>query len=239
MAQRFARSVVIEERSIAGIFARKFTGIGANVYLDQLATECRDDPGEDDELWATLRRVVTRLGRLWVAAPVTAAPVLVYGDLKPEHVVFEHHAISSDHPVFIDPGISCAPATVDAAKLVSRIILLLVGFQPLGLEVIGDGLAVFVDDQAQALLAVARREWLRELLLLWLMDTVNILTTYLSAPAGLPLPRHAEAAMRRVRTVSALVERISGELAAGTDPQIVWHHGLVDPVDHARLPTAA
>lgn len=235
VAQRFSRSVAIEERSVAGTFARKFTGIGASVYLDQLAAECRDDP----ELWATLRRVVTRLGRLWAAAPVAAAPVLVYGDLKPEHVVFEHHAISSDRPVFIDPGMSHAPVTVDAAKLVSRVILLLIGFQPPGIEVIGDGLGVFVNDQAQALSAVAGREWLRELLLLWLMDTVNILTTYLSAPAGLPLPWHAKAVLCQARTVSALVERVSGELAAGTDPLIIWHHGLVDAIDYTRLPTTA
>ncbi|MGH3850364.1 MAG: phosphotransferase, partial [Pseudonocardiaceae bacterium] len=122
MARRFARSVAIKERGIAGIFARKFTGIGANVYLDQLVAEWPDHPGERDELRAVLRRVVTRLGRLWAVTPETAGPVLVYGDLKPEHVVFEHHAVASDRPVFIDPGMSCARATVDAAKLVSRTI---------------------------------------------------------------------------------------------------------------------
>lgn len=230
---------MIEERGIAGTFARKFAGIGANVYRDRFATEWRDYPGERDELWAALGRVVTRLGRLWAAMPETAGPVLVYGDLKPEHVVFEHHAVASDRPVFIDPGMSCARATVDAAKLVSRTILLLVGFQPLSIDAIGGGLAAFVDNQTQTLSPAARREWFGELILLWLMDTVNIFTTYLSAPAGLPLPAHAEAALSQVRTVLLLVEKVSVELAAGTDPQRVWRLGLLDVAARTRLVATA
>jgi hypothetical protein len=232
-AQRFARSVGIKERSIAGTFIRKFGGIGADVYLDQLAAEwC-----ERDELTAVLRRVVARLGRLWVTVPTTTASVLVYGDLKPEHVIFERDAVASDPPMFIDPGMSCARITVDAAKLVSRTILLMIGVQQVNgtATAIGDGLAAFVDDRTHALPATARGEWLRELVLLWLMDTVNILTTYLSAPVGLPLPAHAEAALSQVRTLWALVDRVSVELAAGTDPQIVWRLGLVEAVGHARL----
>lgn len=178
---------------------------------------------------------MTRLGRLWAATPETAGPVLVYGDLKPEHVVFEHHAVASDRPVFIDPGMSCARATVDAAKLVSRTILLLISLKPLCIDAIRDGLAAFVDDQTQTLSAALRREWLGEMVLLWLMDTVNILTTYLLAPAGLPLPEHAEAALSQVGTVLALVDKASVELASGTDPQRVWRRGLLDAAAHTRL----
>ncbi|MGH3830284.1 MAG: phosphotransferase [Pseudonocardiaceae bacterium] len=210
-----------------------------NVYLDQLAAEWRDYPGERDELRAALRRVVTRLGRLRAATPETAGPVLVHGDLKPDHVVFEHHAVASDRPVFIDPGMSCARATVDAAKLVSRTILLLIGFKALCIDEISDGLAAFVDNQIQTLSAAVRREWLGELVLLWLMDTVNILTTYLSAPAGLPLSAHAEAALSQVGTVLSLVEKASVELAAGTDPQRVWRLGLLDAAAHTRLAATA
>lgn len=239
MVQRFARSVAIEERSIEGTFVRKFTGTGANVCLDQLAVEWRDQPGEHNDVIVLLRRVVTRLGRLWVAPPAAKASVLVYGDLKPDHVVFEHHAVASERPVFIDPGMSCARVTVDAAKLASRTILLLIGLRPLVSKAIGDGLAAFVDDQIQVLPAMARRDWLRELVLLWLMDTVNILTTYLSAPAGLPLPAHAKAALSQVQTVGAVVDKVSVELAAGADPQSVWRLGLGDAVGHARLPVTA
>ncbi|MGH3766857.1 MAG: phosphotransferase [Pseudonocardiaceae bacterium] len=231
--------MAIGERSIMETFARKFTGIGADVYLNQLAAEWRDRRGERNELWAALRRVVNRLNRLRTAMVVTAAPVLVYGDLKPEHVVFERHTVASDRPMFIDPGMSCARPTVDSAKLVSRTILLLIGFQSLCAEAIGDGLAAFVDDRTRDLPTGARQEWLRELLVLWLMDTVNILTTYLSAPRGLPLPRHAEVALSQARIVSALMEKVSAELVAGLDPELVWSIGLADAVGRARLVTTA
>ncbi|MGH4001105.1 MAG: phosphotransferase [Pseudonocardiaceae bacterium] len=233
VAQRFNRSASIEERSTEGTFVRKFTGIGANAYLDRVATERHDDPGKYDDLITLLRRVVTRLARLSAMPPVTMASVLVYGDLKPEHIFFEHNTIASDGPVFIDPGLMRARATVDAAKLVSRTILLLIGFRPFSSKAIGDGLAAFVDDQIHALPAIARREWLRELVLLWLMDTVNILTTYLSAPASLPLPAHATAALSQAQTVGALLDKVSVEVAAGADPQSVWHLGLGDAVGHA------
>lgn len=201
VAQRFNRSVSIEERSIEGTFVRKFTDIGTSVYLDRLVAEWHAGPGKHDDLVALLRRVVTRLARLPAMPPATVASVLVYGDLKPEHVLFEYHAVASDRPVFIDPGLLRARDTVDAAKLVSRTILLLIGFRPRSSKAIGDGLAAFVDDQIQALPAIARREWLCELMLLWLMDTVNILTTYLSAPAELSLPAHARAALSQAQTV--------------------------------------
>lgn len=178
---------------------------------------------------------MTRLRRLSARPPATVASVLVYGDLKPEHIVFEHHAIAAERPVFIDPGLMHARATVDAAKLVSRTILLLIGFRPLTSTAIGNGLAAFVDNQTQVLPAMARREWLHELVLLWLMDTVNILTTYLSAPAGLPPPAHAKAALSQVQTVGALVDKVSVEMAAGADPQSVWRLGLGDAVGPAFL----
>jgi hypothetical protein len=237
--QRFTRSLAIEERSVTGIFARKFRGIGANVYFDQVAAEWPHHPGEYDELWGMLRRAVIRLGRRQGTRPVTVAPVLVYGDLKPEHVLFENYAIASARPVFIDPGMSQARPTVDAAKLISRTILLLIGLQPISVKAIGDGLASFVEDQTQALPAAARREWLRELVLLWLMDTVNILTTYLSAPAGLPLPAPAEAVLSQARTVGALLDTVSAELTAGADPQSVWRLGLAAAVGHAQLTATA
>lgn len=233
VAQGLTRSVAIEERSIEGTFGRKFTGLGASVYLDQLTAQWQDDSGEHADVIAPLRRVVARLRRLPAMPPATVASVLVYGDLKPEHIMFEDHAVASERPVFIDPGLMRARATVDAAKLVSRTILLLISFRPLNGKAIADGLAAFVDDQIQALPAMARQEWLRELVLLWLMDTVNILTTYLSAPAGLPLPAHARAALSQAQTVGTLVDSVSVEVAAGADPQSSWRLGLGDAVRHA------
>lgn len=220
---------------------RKFTGAGAPGYLDRLETQLRNHPGERGHLVAVLRRAVARLGRLWVTTPATPASVLVYGDLKPEHVIFEYGALASERPVFIDPGMSCGRLTVDVAKLVSRTILLMIGARAQNgtVKAIGDGLVTFVDDQTQALPATARREWLGELVLLWLMDTVNVLTTYMSAPAELPLPAHARAAVSQAWSLWALVDKVSVELAAGTDPQRVWRLGVDDVVGHARLAVTA
>lgn len=183
VVQRFARSAEIEERSIPVTFTRKFASTAANI----------------DPLPAALAPLVAvaRLSRMWATASGTGSLALVYGDLKPEHVLFQHHAVASDRPVFLDPGMSCARVTVDAAKLVSRIVLLLTDVRSCSSQVIADGLAAFVDDQTQVLSAAARREWFYELVLLWLMDTVNILSSYLAAPAGLPLPAHAMAAFLR------------------------------------------
>ena len=50
------------------------------------------------------------------------------------------------------------------------------------------GVSAFAGARTDVLPARVRRSWLRELLVLWLMDSVNILTTYLSAPGALPLP---------------------------------------------------
>lgn len=71
------------------------------------------------------------------------------------------------------------------------------------------------------------------------MDTVNILTTYMSAPAELPLPAHASAAVSQAWSLWALLDKVSVELAAGTDPQRVWRLGVDDVVGHARLAVTA
>ncbi|MFJ8082779.1 hypothetical protein ACIQ6Y_19430 [Streptomyces sp. NPDC096205] len=76
----------------------------------------------------------------------------------------------------------------------------------------------------------ARRACLRKLLLLWLMDTVNILTTYLSAPAAPPLPEQGLALVDRAVDVFRMAERTSAELAAGTDTRTVW------PLRRGRTP---
>ncbi len=207
---RFARSVAIEERGIAATFARKFP--------DQLAVK-RHGAGERGE-WATLCRVVERLNRLRATAvEATAWPVLVYGDLKPEHVAFER---DTDRPVFLDPALLPAHVTVDAAKLISRTVLFLIGSQPdsLARQAVCDGVAAFVDRRARQVPATARMQWLRELVTLWLMDTVNILTTYRCAPAELPMPAHAKAVLSRAPAVLTLVDEVSAKLAAGADPHV-------------------
>jgi hypothetical protein len=88
------------------------------------------------------------------------------------------------------------------------------------------GIDAFGRARALRLSRRSRRLWLRELLTLWLMDTINILTTYLSAPSALPLPGHGLALVARAVAVCALVEAVSADLATGADASGVWERAL-------------
>ncbi|WP_256255255.1 hypothetical protein [Streptomyces sp. cf124] len=58
------------------------------------------------------------------------------------------------------------------------------------------------------------------------MDSVNILTTYLSAPGGLPLPDQGSALVGRAVGLCRMADQISAELAAGADTRAVWESAL-------------
>ncbi|MFF5273744.1 hypothetical protein [Streptomyces sp. NPDC000133] len=69
--------------------------------------------------------------------------------------------------------------------------------------------------------------YLRRLLVTWLMDTTNITTTtYLSAPATLPLPEHAGALVERVDAVCTLLDRASALLMADAEATASWRLAL-------------
>lgn len=53
-------------------------------------------------------------------------PVLIYGDLKPEHVILDPDGTQT----WIDPGLQRADTAAELAKLLSRITLLLVTARP-------------------------------------------------------------------------------------------------------------
>ncbi|KOV58461.1 hypothetical protein ADL01_37850 [Streptomyces sp. NRRL WC-3618] len=208
---------VIGERSIRGTFQRKFNGLSGPTYVERLGAE-RCAPDDRALVVGLLRDVVVRLHRLQATGlPQQASRrVLAYGDLKPEHVVFPEG--NSGQPVFIDPGLLLAPPVVDAARLISRTVLLLAAARP-GVETgqqAMDGVSAF---------AVART-WLQELLVLWLMDSVNILTTYLSAPGTLPLPGRGSALVGRAVDLCRMADQLSSELAAGADARAVWESAL-------------
>lgn len=218
---------VIGERSIRGTFQRKFNGLSGPTYVERLGAE-RCAPDDRALVVGLLRDVVVRLHRLQATGlPQQASRrVLAYGDLKPEHVVFPQGA--SGQPVFIDPGLLLAPPAVDAAKLISRTVLLLASARP-GAETghqAMHGIGAFAAARADVLPGRARRSWLRELLVLWLMDSVNILTTYLSAPGALPLPGRAGALVGRAVDLCRMADQLSSELAAGTDVRAVWESAL-------------
>jgi hypothetical protein len=223
---RLGPAAVIGERSIAGTFLRKFNGISGATYVGRLGAE-RCAATDRQEVVAELRAAVAILHRLRIMTLPTGRPTLVYGDMKPEHVVFPDGLGGT--PVFLDPGLLRAGASVDAAKLASRTVLLLAAARPsqdTGKRV-AVGLGSFVEDVLRGRSRQARTRWLRELLTLWLMDTTNIMTTYLSAPAALPLPRVGQQLVRRAVPVCRNLRRQADELAHSGDVLTVWERALV------------
>ncbi len=213
----------IPERSIDGTFRRKFNGVSGRLYVERLGADRLDERTRRGVV-AVVGVVVARLLKLRLTPP-TGPTVIVYGDLKPEHVLFPDGP--SEAPVFIDPGLARGPAHHDAAKLVSRTFLDLLGAPPLdNPAAVVDGIAAFVADQTRALRGTLRGLWLRRLLVTWQMDTVNILSSYLTAPAALPLPEHARAVVDQTEALCTLLDQVSATLTAGTEPDAAWRLAL-------------
>ncbi|WP_159026588.1 hypothetical protein [Streptomyces vietnamensis] len=199
-------SAPIRERGIGGTFSRKFNGLSGGIYLRQTGHGEVLDP------------VVARLRRTRRIPPASGRTV-VFGDLKPEHATFpEDHG----RPVYLDPGLMHGHAVADTAKLVSRLTLGLIAHRPAAAAVALSGIDSFVRASARRLPAQERAAWLGELVLLVLMDTLNILSTYLTAPAGLPLSAHAAAVRDRARHVADLLDRATAQLAATEDGATWW-----------------
>ncbi|MEU1409838.1 phosphotransferase, partial [Streptomyces sp. NPDC005728] len=160
----------IPERSIDGTFRRKFNGVSGRLYVERLGLDRLDERTRRGAA-AVLGVVVARLLKLRLTPP-TGPTVIVYGDLKPEHVLFPDGP--TEAPVFIDPGLARGPAHHDAAKLVSRTFLALVAAPHLDgpVATVVDGIAAFVAGQMRTLRGPLRVLWLRRLIVTWLMDTV-------------------------------------------------------------------
>ncbi|MFI5803716.1 hypothetical protein [Streptomyces sp. NPDC051561] len=216
-----ADALAIRERSIDATFGRKFNGISGTTYLAQAG-----------ELGPVLTAVVSRLRRLRLAP--AGQRVVAFGDLKPEHAVFPDGA--GGRPVFLDPGLSLTHPCADAAKLISRMVLGLIARPPqaAGVAATVTGIGTFADTATAGLGPEARAAWLRHLVVLWLMDTTNIVTTYLTAPVSLPLPERAVAVVAKAGPVCTLLDRVSACLTTGTDPRAVWRLALSDVVTAAR-----
>ncbi|MFF4736638.1 hypothetical protein ACFY2W_12210 [Streptomyces sp. NPDC001262] len=213
---RSVDEVAIVERGIGATFHRKFNGISGPTYLRKA--------GETGEV---LAGVVGRLRRL---RPVPAAGLrpVVYGDLKPDHAVFPDGP--EGRPVFLDPGLARDRPQTDAAKLISRTVLNLAASSPdrAAAKAVVGGIEVFADAMTADLGPDERAVWIKHLVVLWLMDTTNILSTYLTCPADLPLPEHACQITRQAVAVCTLLDRTTANLLAGTDPRAVWRLALAD-----------
>ncbi|GGP80091.1 hypothetical protein [Streptomyces melanogenes] len=210
IAPRVTDAVAIGERSIPATFVRKFNGLSGRAYLEQAGAHT-----------GVLGAIVARLQGLRLAPAAASRPV-VFGDLKPEHIVFPDGP--DGQAAFLDPGMARGRSQADHAKLVSRLILGLFT-APLSaatVHAITAGLASLVGHTTAALTKLERTAWLRELLMLWAMDTVNILSTYLTCPVVLPMPVQAVTLTQKAPMVLALLDTVSADLVARQDPRTVW-----------------
>ena len=209
------------ERSIPATFARKFTGAGGGIYLRQIGTQ-QISQAHQRTLVVLLRAAVAHLARY--EAP-DGRTTVVYGDLKPEHVI----TAEDGSLVLLDPGLRLAGEVEDLARLVSRTVLLAVATMSAA-EAAGviDGVDQFVSDRSW--LAAQPGGWFRSVVALWLMDTLNILSTYLTAPADLPLPGLACALADHAVPVAATVHEAAIKLGTSLDGRQIWQSA----VDAAR-----
>lgn len=216
-ARTLGTSRMVPERSIAGTFRRKFNPGTAN--LPQLVAErCAADAYE--EVVASLSRSVARLHQQ--PSQLGPAPAtLAYGDFKPEHIIYRN---GQSGAVLLDPGLLRAHPTMDTAKLLSRTVLAVTAKQrpPNATQDLLAGIDWFAERRTRRLTRAARAVWLREVLTLWLMDTTNIATTYLSAPPELPLPGQALALVDRAVAVCRMVDEASASMASDATPQDAW-----------------
>ncbi|WP_228995189.1 hypothetical protein [Streptomyces sp. DH8] len=200
----------INERSVVDVFARKFRGPAAARYFAGLG---RGRLLENERLVVVdqLGNAVRRLLRL-TSAIRPRQRTAVFGDLKPEHVYLSGHRLT-----FIDPALQWAAGPEpDVAKLFGRTLLLGFCHHELRAErQITEGVVSALSRHYQSVSRgdrTDRAERLREVMVLWLMDTVNILSTCLSAPAGLPLTSNQQALVREAHRIAAVAERVSGLL---------------------------
>ncbi|MFE4537506.1 hypothetical protein ACFRKB_20860 [Streptomyces scopuliridis] len=134
---------------------------------------------------------------------------VAFGDLKPEHVFIDGPRLN-----FIDPAVQWAAGPQpDIAKLAGRALLLALGHrdQRAGQQIV-QGVAATLTRYVAAQPEHERAGRLREVMVLWLMDTVSILSTYLSAPTGLPLAPHQQSLVAQARMVAGIVDRVSALL---------------------------
>ncbi|MFE7482456.1 hypothetical protein [Streptomyces sp. NPDC057552] len=198
----------INERSIADVFLRKFNGPDAARYTRNLGKHGLLREHERLEVVSRVENAVRRLLRLTVALP-SRRTTAVFGDLKPEHVYLDGPRLT-----FIDPAIQWAAGPQpDIAKLVGRTMLLALCHPEARAErQITAGVVTTLRNCLAALPKGDRAECLRQVLVLWLMDTVSILSTCLSAPPSLPLAHGQQPLARHALRVATVADRVSALL---------------------------
>ncbi len=169
--------------SIRGTFARKFLGPSGEAYRAGLG-EGWVEPGLRASISAAFTSVCGVLAPLLTKRPDRA---VIYGDLKPEHILLGH----AGRQVWLDPGLQHCDPCADFAKLISRTALLLITARPSSNRVAA--VTDAIDALVTGLLAphsssTGIEDTLRRLLTLWVADWTNYLATGLSLPPDVALP---------------------------------------------------
>lgn len=214
---RLRQAETPRERSIVGDFQKTFRSPHADRYLRALGQDSGLPEHERQEVADLVQTAVRRLLRMTTSVS-SRKRIAVYGDLKPEHVYIDGPRLT-----FIDPAVQWAPGPhLDIVRLTGRALLIALGHPEVrARHQIVQGVAAVL---AQHVAAVPERErdrmaHLREVLILWLMDTLIVLSTLLSAPRGFPLTPRGQALVARARAVVGVVDRASALLVgsmAGT-----------------------
>ncbi|WP_433445709.1 hypothetical protein [Nonomuraea sp. CA-141351] len=207
----------IDQRGIAATFTRKFSGPDGDAYARTIGAH-RVQPEQRRAVMALLRASIPVLLE---CRPPVSPMVVAYGDLKPEHALFPD---SGAPPLLLDPGLRTAWHAEDLARLISRTLLQAVTDMDLpALGKVLAGVSAVVEQHARTTAQPTR--WLRNLTTLWLMDTISIVSSYLTAPPDLPLPRQGEAVARRPLLVATVVYKAATALGRhGTAS--VWESAL-------------
>ncbi|MGH4018672.1 MAG: hypothetical protein ACRDT0_05400 [Pseudonocardiaceae bacterium] len=152
------------------------------------------------------------------------APVVIYGDLKPKHVLLD----ACGRQTWIDPGLQRGDPAAELAKLLSRIALLLITTPPSGGRV--DAIGVAMDLLVTSFVARHPRPdgitALRRLVVLWLADWANYLASGLSVPpdVALPLPPMLLDATGQAQPLLRLACEVAASVTV--DPARAWGTAL-------------
>ncbi|MFI0934552.1 hypothetical protein ACH4RG_22880 [Streptomyces sp. NPDC021019] len=207
-AKYIKRAWPINERSIVDVFLHQFKGPSAAGFVADLGRDRELPEHERLVIVDLVANAVRRLIRLTTALRPRQR-VAVYGDLKPEHVF-----LSGARMTFISPALQWAAGPEpDVAKLIGRALLLGLCHHELRAEQqITQGVASTLDSYFGALPRGERLDQVREVMVLWLMDTAALLATCLSVPADYPVTAHQEQVVRHARRIATVLDRVSGLL---------------------------
>ncbi|MEV6122060.1 hypothetical protein AB0M23_16250 [Streptomyces sp. NPDC052077] len=208
----------VGERSVVRVFRRTFGGPTATARLRVLG---RGGVIPED----ARRRAVVPMGsaarRLLPMAEALPAQreTAVFGNLDPEHVLLDGPRLT-----FTRPAVRWAAGPQpDLATLLGRAVLVAAAHpEPRVARQIVRGVAATLERHLARLPGRERTARLREVALLWLMDTLNVLADCLGAPPELPLSARRRALVPHAPVVAAVADRMSAVLTGSlTGPALL------------------